>query len=478
MLEIRGEGGLRKNRGRWQATFSVVDTVSGERTTVTRMTSVPCRAKDNQGISAARLERAGLRADVSARLRDASSIADIKEGSHEPTLAEALESYIEGKLAKEEITESTAYFYHQMAKPIKNGLGSIEVSRIRRGDVMAWIDRSSVAGMNPSHIMRVLKLGRQFYAYVNLGREPDAQLANPFEGTGFKARPVKSENVIKRDSLVTLNAALSLREDDRLHRAIFIALHTGMRRGEVCALRWDDIDLAAQRLTVAKSLTWSNSLHKPVMKSPKNGESRTIPIDSQLAGYLRDVLRDEFKFIKCKDGSYSELMAFKRRRGDRFVCSPYTGEIFDPHLITRSFKRFVRTNGIEGTEGEPTFHTLRHTYATTWISAGGDVRALAHMLGHKDVSMTLNVYASADIEAVKRGARLSALPMSAGGAVAASDGGTESVQISTGLAGQLIGLGRSMGLSLESVVDVALRAFLEKTTGVEPYRVKPLQCRG
>ena len=78
-------------------------------------------------------------------------------------------------------------------------------------------------------------------------------------------------------------------------------------------------------------------------------------------------------------------------------------DFLNPKVIYRNFARRARRLGlVDSKGGTPTFHSLRHTFATRAIRAGVDVRSVASILGHSDVSVTLNFYAASDPDACRR----------------------------------------------------------------------------
>ena len=88
-----------------------------------------------------------------------------------------------------------------------------------------------------------------------------------------------------------------------------------------------------------------------------------------------------------------------------FVCGTVEGKPMHPHNLWRRWNGLVTAMGLIGTEGKPpTFHDLRHTYATTAIANGVDVKTVSNQMGHSNAAMTLNTYASVDPDAARRAA--------------------------------------------------------------------------
>ncbi len=191
------------------------------------------------------------------------------------------------------------------------------------------------------------------------------------------------------------------RTDHTLATAIALAALTGARRGELCALRWSDVDLEAGRVRIARSLT---VVDKQIHEGPtKTHQIRDVALDEN--GVL--ILRTRWDYmVDLSERAESPLAA------DPYVLSEdaYAGRPADPDKITAHFTalcaRLETTTSEDiavGSKGEAgkvrkwpfRFHDLRHFSVTTLIAAGVDVRTVAERHGHAQATMTLNRYAHA-----------------------------------------------------------------------------------
>ena len=159
------------------------------------------------------------------------------------------------------------------------------------------------------------------------------------------------------------------RQMDKFMAEVLLCLYTGLRLGELCALRWEDIDFEGKTLTVNRTvqrIAVPGHMTKTILlETPPKSESskRTIPLTPELLQILSQ---------------------FKGK-------NPYVfgGEKpLDPRTMQYRFKKILKEAGIESR----TFHTLRHTFATNCVENGTDVKALSELLGHSDVKITLNRY--------------------------------------------------------------------------------------
>ena len=165
--------------------------------------------------------------------------------------------------------------------------------------------------------------------------------------------------------------------------AIIITLYTGLRLGEICALSWDDIDLCSRVIHVRHTVTRVNSFQKDqdcstllTIDLPKTKNSlRDIPISSKL---------------------FPLILETKSLSASQYVISSTTGFV-NPRNLEYKFTQALVSANVERVN----FHCLRHTFATRCIEAGVDIKTLSEILGHSNVSITLNTYVHSSMEMKK-----------------------------------------------------------------------------
>ena len=153
-------------------------------------------------------------------------------------------------------------------------------------------------------------------------------------------------------------------------RGIVICLYTGLRIGELLALRWEDIDLAKGKLTVNHTChdANANGRHVRLLDSPKTENSaRQIPLSKPLLVMLKEMK----KTSKCE-----------------YIIADGTKSVF-VRSYQRTFELLLKRLKIP----HKGFHSLRHTFATRALECGIDVKSLSEILGHKNATITLNRYA-------------------------------------------------------------------------------------
>jgi integrase len=166
-------------------------------------------------------------------------------------------------------------------------------------------------------------------------------------------------------------------------RAIYpiatLALATGMRRGELLALRWQDVDLDQAKITVARSLEQTKAGLR--FKEPKTAHGRrTISLPATAITELRTHWRAQ----------QTDRLALGAGKSppDALVFSDLNGEPRLPNAITKEWERTARAAGI----AFATLHSLRHTHASHLIANGLDILTISRRLGHGSPTITLSVY--------------------------------------------------------------------------------------
>jgi ATP-dependent helicase/nuclease subunit A len=168
----------------------------------------------------------------------------------------------------------------------------------------------------------------------------------------------------------------ALDSSDQLYLPFMLALHTGMRRGEIWGLTWDDIDVLNDQITIQRSYDGPT----------KSGKSRIVPISFG----LEKVFLADKRFI-----SYNCIgKESKRKRSKNKNVVPHN---FDPNPLLRKLMKKA------GVKGDYTFHSLRHTFATLALEAGRSPLLVSQALGHAKVSTTLDIYWSVSKEKLDLG---------------------------------------------------------------------------
>jgi integrase len=278
-----------------------------------------------------------------------------------PTLDDYGEHWL--RVVRHRVRPSTMHSYRASIHAAMRAMGRTELARLRPSDVEAWMGDMLAAGRKPSTVAvarRVLILALTDAERDGLVIRNAARLARPPHLPSPRPRALSLE---ERARLVAV-----AREDDEIGALVLVALATGLRRGELLALRWEDV--GPEALHVTASLT-AGAAGGWVRSEPKTRRSRRTV---GLPAMARD--------------------AFERQRQTAtgaLVFPGADGRARDPRTLTAAFRALAERAGLPDVR----LHDLRHTAATLALAAGVPVRDVADSLGHATPSVTLSVYGHA-----------------------------------------------------------------------------------
>lgn len=205
---------------------------------------------------------------------------------------------------------------------------------------------------------------------------------------------------------------------------IQLAYYTGLRIGEVCGMTWQDINIEEQYLTVRRSMRYNRERHKTEIGATKRKKIHIVDFFT-LAAILKaakaEQHKNRFRYgelyslnyyleVKEKDRTYYEVYSLPRSeevpvgyKELSFVCLRPDGAFEAPSTVGIMCR--TARKKVEGLE-DFHFHMLRHTDTSNLISNGAAPKNVQELLGHADVSTTMNIYAHAAREAKRTSARL------------------------------------------------------------------------
>ncbi len=288
------------------------------------------------------------------------------------TLGEYLDRWLKDVL--DTVRQSTYQGYEYAIRPhIKPALGRIKLKDLSPAHAR-WFYRDRLdSGLAPATVHKL---------HVVLHKALKAAVAD-----GLVPRNVTAELKlprITREEIDPLDAKgarrlLEAARGDRLEALYVLALNTGMRQGELLALKWEDIDLERSLVRVRRTLTHSDKGF--VLGEPKTKKSRrTIRLTAGSVQALRDHPTRQLEEMERVGSIYEP---------GGLMFATEAGTIINPsNLRNRSFKRLLKCAGLRPIR----FHDLRHTCATLLLSKDVNPKIVSEMLGHSSVSITLDIY--------------------------------------------------------------------------------------
>lgn len=220
----------------------------------------------------------------------------------------------------------------------------------------------------------ILTFVNSILSYIN--RQTDGILSHV--EVFYPRESQKTIRILDKQEELTLVLHLA-KEMDTGKFAVYLALRTGMRIGEICALRWRDISFADGTISISSTVQRikdirPQSTNKTMLMigTPKSEKSqRTIPLMPDIASLCRKFYRED----------------------DECFVLTGSGHCMEPRKLQRYLQKYINECNLDNIH----FHTLRHTFATRCIESGFDVKTLSEILGHSSISVTLDRYVHPNI---------------------------------------------------------------------------------
>lgn len=285
------------------------------------------------------------------------------------------------------LSPTTSSNYMQMAYNKKNGflefLGDIQLSKLNAIHLQRYVDFLVDSGLSAKTVKNrmmcihgVIDKAMQLH-YINKSYN--------FVGDVIAPKIVKKQiQSYNEDEVKKLLELVDKDACDNVKLLIYLAVTTGMRRSEMNALRFDDVNLIERTINVNKARVYQHR-GKCVVKETKTASSvRVIPITNTLCTLIK----------KARNDYYKKMFA----KGEDFVDSKamFTDDCGNPlrsETLSNEYKDFMDSHANE--IRYLNLHALRHTFASLALKNNADIKSVQNILGHADASTTLNTYACA-----------------------------------------------------------------------------------
>jgi len=236
--------------------------------------------------------------------------------------------------------------------------GALRAKNLRPATLAAYYAAKREAGLSDATV-------HQHYRTIHAALAWALSMELVIRNVADVAKPPRARSPEMRTlPAATLRGVVEALRGDPLELAVLLAATTGMRRGEICALRWRDVDLAERVVYVRGSLDTAPS-HRGEVRQTKTGRERTVPLPALALDRLAEYRRERV----CP--------------ADAFVIAER-----DPNNVTKAWRAFADAHGLAGVR----LHDLRHSYATMLLEAGQPVKSVQDALGHSKASTTQDVY--------------------------------------------------------------------------------------
>ena len=354
-----GEGNIRKRAdGRWEGRYTAgYHPETGKRIikNVLGKTQAECKAKLKKAIEEIQSLDIG-RAD-------------------EYTVAAWLRTWFE-LYSKLHIRPSTMNYYHRnIEQHIIPAIGDIPLNKLTTRDLQKFyndlqsngrlrkVQKKEKPGLSNSTVRGIHMM---LHNALDRAVKEKLILSNPTENCIIPKIEKQEMKILHPDHI---SAYLNAAERRNALPMFYLELVSGLRKGELVALQWSDLDEANCTISVSKQASWDTE-HQLILSRPKTGNSiREVSIP-----------QDAVKLLKQEHAKHPD--------NPWMFPSGRTGEMYHPDSVVTLHKRILKDAGLEHIR----FHDLRHTFATLALQNGVDVKTVSSMLGHYDAGFTLRTY--------------------------------------------------------------------------------------
>jgi integrase len=256
-------------------------------------------------------------------------------------------------------------------------MGALRLSEVTASDVQAAVAAWMDAGLSATTVGHHYDIVRGAFGWAvdsgQLARNP-ALAATP---------PPRARREMVAWEPDHCRVALEALGNSTIYLPVLMGLATGMRRGEVCALDWREVDLSKGRLRVVRTLTQTSDGLE--FCDPKTAACRReIPMPPALTSELRAIRKMQAQNKLAMRGTYAD--------NGLVYCDP-DGSPHKPDSLSGTFSNWIRRHHDRLELPVIGFHGLRHTYASLLLAAGVDLKTIAKLMGHTNVGFTLHTYA-------------------------------------------------------------------------------------
>ncbi|CAK7004405.1 MAG: Tyrosine recombinase XerC [Eubacterium sp.] len=302
------------------------------------------------------------------------------------TLQEWMIEWLEGH--KKNTIRATSYmrYYNVIYKHIIPQIGSYNLLELTPDIIQKFVKylcenaKNDDTGLSPATVrsyMMILK------SALELAVDQELMIKNPCRKVSLPPKRFHKPVYLEPDECKRLEYVLLHTDDNPKSVAILMALKTGMRLGELAALKWGDVDFSNRVIHVR------HSLQRVKTFDPAGPKTKLVVSETKTTNSVRD--------IPMNNGQYQYLKAYHRMvvteswgniNENTFVFQNQSGTFIDPRVYQQYFKVVLKKAKVK----EVNFHALRHTFATIAASKNMQISVLSRILGHSNAALTLQLY--------------------------------------------------------------------------------------
>lgn len=269
--------------------------------------------------------------------------------------------------------KTTSWYRWAAQKHIVPALGRVLLERVTPLDVGRLLSEKRAGGAGSTTIRAIrVTLGKALGDAARKGLSPTNPVA-----VADRPKSARVDATVKVWTAETIGAFLIWVRDDRQVALWRIAAMTGLRRSELCALTWPDVDLDQAVLAVRQAVVMVDG--HPHLKAPKTAKSRrSVDLDRTSVAVLKQWRRRQLE---------ERLLASEAWHGGDWVFTDQLGKPVNPEWVGKRFRTLVSQSGLPSI----TVRQLRHSHATALLRAGVHPKVVQERLGHSSIVVTLDI---------------------------------------------------------------------------------------
>ena len=310
----------------------------------------------------------GSKRDAERRL--AEIIHDLNTGGYVEPSRLTLSGYLDEWMADcvtGSVRARTAQGYRTIVKRLKRSLGNVGLTKLKVQDVQRYYTALRQEGLATQTVLHHHRVLHQAIAQAVTGKLLPTNLMK-----GVKPpKLVKPELRILKES--EIQQLLQAAKDTDFEVAIYLGLHTGLRRSELCGLVWSDVDLKTWTLTVLRTMVSLTGNPAHISEPKSRASRRVVSFWDETAAMLQERWN-----VVAKTESPLQTQVCARIDGARMV----------PDSLSKGFKALVKSCRITGVR----LHDLRHTHASILLCSGVPINVVQARMGHESIQTTIDTY--------------------------------------------------------------------------------------
>ncbi|KKX55689.1 tyrosine-type recombinase/integrase [Brevibacillus borstelensis] len=284
------------------------------------------------------------------------------------------EYFLEWLKSKRNLAESTIDQYDSYFRThIEQGIGHIPLAKITAHDIELFVDSLQKKGLAPATVKRIFSV---IHASLHSAEKKELIRKNVANKVEKPQASTRRELVVWEPDFVS-DFLKQTKGKSRYWIAIYLAIMTGMRQGEILGMRWSDIDFEKRNLTIQQTVTKKRQI-KPGAKTKLS--MRSVALSPETIEVLKEHRKNVIVPEMVKLGP-------DYQKNDLVVCTNFGGPVTS-RAIQKVWDSFLKQTGAP----KITFHDLRHTHASLLIKQGVHIKVISERLGHSSVSITMDTY--------------------------------------------------------------------------------------